>query len=95
MLLPFSHRPTVAHLKGLMTPDLLVPGDRTDEQIALVALLQAGTLPMAHLAGMVEQVSSAVRLLARYSSAVGDEAQPALFDMVPSAAREKAAKEVL
>ena len=76
-----------------MTSDRLVSGNRAHEQIALVALMQAGTLPMSHLAGMVEQAGSAVRLLeGTYSSELGD--QPALFDLVPREARERAACEV-
>jgi len=78
-----------------MTSDRLIPGNRTHERIALVALVQAGTLPMSHLAGLVEQSGSAVRLLQRAcSSAIEQDAQPALFDLVPSEARDKAAVEV-
>ena len=78
-----------------MTSDRLIPGNRAHEQIALVALVQAGTLPMSHLAGMVEQVGSAVRLLeGAHSSKFGAGDQPALFDIVPEEAREKAAREV-
>ena len=78
-----------------MTSDRLIPGNRAHEQIALVALVQAGTLPMSHLAGMVEQVGSAVRLLeGANSSRLGAGDQPALFDLVPEEAREKAAREV-
>ncbi len=90
-----SRTPSPAHLSNLMTPDHLIPGNRSHEQIALVALLQAGTLPRAHLAGMVEQMGSAVRLLScAYSSAIGAGEQPALFDLVPDEARKKAALEV-
>lgn len=46
-----------------MTADRLTIGDREHELIALVTLLQSKRLPLSHLAGLVEHVGSAVRLL--------------------------------
>jgi DNA processing protein len=78
-----------------MTPDRLIAGNRDHELIALVALIQSGKVPMAHLAGMVEHVGSAVRLLeSSFATEPAGEDALALFDMVPPAAREGAAHEV-
>lgn len=75
-----------------MSISALRPSDREHERVALVALLSEKSMPKAHLAAIVEQLGSAVKLL--QSIYLGDVGQRPLLDPVPVDVIKRAAAEV-